>query len=100
MSLNTSGTQNGATNSFWFRSTDHVKLKNLEVAYTFRKLGFLSRLKMSSLRLYFNSNNLFTFGGKDLIEGIDPELSQDDKTTEGIIYPITRVFNFGFKIQF
>ena len=100
MSLNTTGSQNGPSNSFWYRSTDHVKLKNLEIAYTFKTQKFLSRLKISALRLYFNSNNLLTFGGKDLIEGIDPELSQDEKTTEGVIYPITRVYNFGFKIQF
>ena len=33
-------------------------------------------------------------------DGIDPELVQDGSTSEGIIYPLTRVYNFGFNIQF
>jgi len=53
-----------------------------------------------SIRVFVNANNLCTWGGKDLVDGIDPELVQDGSTSEGIIYPLTRVYNFGFNIQF
>lgn len=36
MSVNMANSQNNQNNAFWFRSTDHIKLKNVEVAYTFR----------------------------------------------------------------
>ena len=78
----------------------HIKLKNVEVAYTFRNARWMRKAHIGSIRVFVNANNLCTWGGKDLIDGIDPELVQDGSTSEGIIYPLTRVYNFGFNIQF
>jgi len=94
------GTQNGINNSYWLRSTDHIKLKNVEIAYTFSKKSWIKKANLGSLRIYANANNLFTFKNKNLTEGIDPELIHDKFTSEGAIYPITRVINFGLKVQF
>jgi hypothetical protein len=60
----------------------------------------MKKAHISSIRVFVNANNLFTLGGKNLIDGIDPELIQDRFSSEGIIYPLTRVYNFGFNIQF
>lgn len=100
MSVNMANSQNNQNNAFWFRSTDHIKLKNVEVAYTFRNARWMRKAHIGSIRVFVNANNLCTWGGKDLIDGIDPELVQDGSTSEGIIYPLTRVYNFGFNIQF
>ena len=100
MSVNMANSQNNQNNSFWFRSTDHIKLKNVEVAYTFRNARWMRKAHIGSIRVFVNANNLCTWGGKDLVDGIDPELVQDGSTSEGIIYPLTRVYNFGFNIQF
>lgn len=94
------GTQNGVGNSFWIRSTDHLKLKNLEVAYAIRDKNWLRKLHISTLRVYVSTNNLFTIKRRGLPEGVDPELVQDQYTSEGIIYPIAKTYNFGVKLQF
>jgi hypothetical protein len=82
---------------YWMYSNDYFKLKNMEIGYTFPSGGMLLRkLNFSSLRLYLNGNNLITFRNEMDEMGIDPE------TTDGYsyIYPLTRVFNIGFNIQF
>ena len=94
------GTQDGINNSFWLRSTDHVKLKNVEISYTFSKGSWIRNANIGSLKIYANASNLLTFKKKELIDGIDPELIQDSFTSAGAIYPITKVVNFGFKVQF
>ena len=93
-------TQNGVGNSFWIRSTDHMKLKNLEIAYAIRNKRWLQKLHISSLRIYVSTNNLFTIQSPGLPEGVDPELVQDQYTSEGIIYPIAKTYNFGVRLQF
>ena len=46
------------------------------------------------------SLGLFTFKDKGLIEGIDPELTQDGLSSQGCIFPHSRIYNIGFNIQF
>lgn len=101
MSVNIGTSQNNGDNAFWIRSTDHIKLKNVELAYSFKEVGLLKRLNISGLTVYFNANNLltWTFGG-GLIDGIDPELTGDSTTSGGLIYPLTRVYNIGFNVDF
>lgn len=100
MSVNTATSQNNASNSFWIRSTDHIKLKNIEVSYNFAALKALKRSRISGLRVFFNANNLATWGASGLIDGIDPELTNDSNSTRGLIYPLTRAYNFGVNIEF
>lgn len=100
MSKNIENSQNGGNNSFWFRSTDHIKLKNIELGYSFSGAKWMRAAHIGSIRVYVNANNVATLWDRGLIEGIDPELAQDGGMTEGNIYPLTRVFNLGFNIQF
>jgi hypothetical protein len=103
IAVNMGNGQNNSNNSFWFRSTDHVKLKNVEIAYAFTGARWMNKANIGSIRVFANANNIHTWAGKDLVEGIDPELVHDTgsgSSAEGMIYPLTRVFNFGFNIQF
>lgn len=100
MSVNTATSQNNGKNAFWIRSTDHLKLKNIELSYNFASLKGFSKTHISGLRIFFNANNLYTWCFGDLIEGIDPELTNDSTSTRGLIYPLTRVYNFGFNMEF
>jgi len=88
---------NFLTSDYWMFSNDYFKLKNMEIGYTVpanRKV--MKQAGISSLRIYVNGNNLVTFRNAMRKLGIDPE------TTDGstYIYPLTRVFNMGFNIQF
>ena len=93
----TSSHNNYLTSDYWMVSTNHFKLKNVELGYTFNvKKGVLSQLYVQSLRLFMNANNIYTFKNALTPYGIDPE------TTDGstYLYPLTRVFTFGVNLRF
>jgi TonB-linked SusC/RagA family outer membrane protein len=75
--------------SYWVRSGDYVRLKNVEIGYTIPAKA-LERIKISTLRVFANGLNLLTSTD---IEGIDPEVYNGS-------YPIQRLFNFGINIKF
>ncbi|HET8830045.1 MAG TPA: SusC/RagA family TonB-linked outer membrane protein, partial [Pelobium sp.] len=89
---------------FWLVSSDFVKIKNVEVGYTIKDLNVLRSLRINSLRVYANGNNLFTFDNELEKFGLDPETA--DTRNAGYsrnlahYFPITRVFNFGLNVQF
>jgi len=85
----------------WYRSSrfydkiDYVKLKNLTIGYTFDK-GLISKLKLSSARLFVMGENLLTFTNFD---GYDPELEFDSTTKTDIVPPTTSI-TFGINATF
>ena len=64
------GTINNNYSSFWLTKGDYLRLKNLEIGYTFRQREFLTKLGVQSLRLYLAGTNLLTFTSLD---DYDPE---------------------------
>ena len=54
------GTINNNYSSFWLTKGDYLRLKNLEIGYTFRQREFLTKLGVQSLRLYLAGTNLLT----------------------------------------
>lgn len=79
-------------NSFWIEDASYLRLKNLELAYTF-KPSFISRIGASSLRVYATGQNLVTW---TKLHNVDPE----NTNGSGWYYPVQAVFNFGLNIQF
>ncbi|MBE7170888.1 MAG: TonB-dependent receptor [Williamsia sp.] len=79
-------------NSFWIQNASYLRLKNVELAYTF-KPAFLTKIGASQLRVYATGQNLFTVTG---IKNVDPE----NTDTGGWYYPVQSVYNFGLNIQF
>jgi hypothetical protein len=93
--LATSGSQNQVSSypsDFWFKDASFIRLKTLELGYDLPK-DLLSKVKISSLRVYVNGNNLFLI---DRMKFVDPELNENT----GNFYPQTRVFNLGFNLNF
>jgi TonB-dependent starch-binding outer membrane protein SusC len=81
-----------SNNTYWFRSSDYIRLKNLEVGYTLpQQLG--QRVGINNLRFYVNGLNLLTW---DKLKVYDPE---SDNAT-GQYYPQARVINAGFTVTF
>src|SRR5690606_9445822 len=74
-------------NTYWFRSTDYLRLKNIQLGYTFPS-ALVERISMKSARLYVNAINLFTF---DSFKVFDPETDNQD----GTVYPQKKTFNIG-----
>jgi TonB-dependent starch-binding outer membrane protein SusC len=79
-------------NDYWLRSSDYIRLKNLELGYTVPST-LVSKVGMSQLRVYFNGLNLFTI---DKLKVFDPEA---DNST-GYYYPQQKVVNFGLAATF
>ena len=83
--------------SFWVHRIDFLKLKNIQLGYSFPE-KITSKLGLSRLYLYANAQNVFTIMWKKGYEGYDPERSTFDDG--GSFYPSSRVFTFGLNINF
>lgn len=91
LGLNANG-NNYVTSSFWLKNASYLRLKNVEVAYTFKN-EFLAKLKLTGVRVYANGQNLFTITD---MKNVDPE----NTSSLGWYYPQQKIFNFGLNVQF
>ena len=81
---------NGALSSPWMVDASYIRLKNVEIGYTFRIPG----VPINSIRVYANGYNLLTFTS---FKANDPEAQAGYGSTR---YPMTRVYNFGINFNF
>jgi TonB-dependent starch-binding outer membrane protein SusC len=79
-------------NDYWLRSTDYIRLKNMELGYTLPE-AIGKKIGASSTRFYVNGINLLTW---DKLKVYDPETA----STTGQYYPQARVINMGLNIKF
>lgn len=78
--------------SYWLHNVTYLKLRNLEVGYTFPKT-WLNRTGISNLRLFVSGTNLLTLSNLSVM---DPECASDN----GLDYPPMRVINIGVNLKF
>jgi TonB-linked SusC/RagA family outer membrane protein len=80
--------------SYWLKSTDYIRLKNLEFGYTLPNV-VASKVGLNNLRVYVNGLNLATYA--PAMKGIfDPEST----SSSGQYYPQARVINTGVTVSF
>lgn len=94
------GTNGGAPNNyqsstFFTVDASYVRLKNMEIGYTFRG-GVLKRMGLNSTRLFVNGNNLLTWSS--VYPGVDPE--SPPTLTNFEPYPLVRTINMGINVNF
>lgn len=90
---------NTQANSFYVEDGSYLRLQNISLGYTLPG-NMLERLKMTRLRLFVSTNNLFTISG---YSGLDPAVGGAADTNFGIDvgnYPITRSYTAGLNIGF
>ena len=87
-------TYNKKFSSFWIEDASYLRVKNIQLGYTFpaQKINFLSKLRISNLRVYFSGENLWTL--TDFFSSYDPE----SPISDGGYYPITASYSFGLSI--
>lgn len=94
----------GPKSELWALPSDHLRIKNVELGYTFpENSSFLRKARISSLRVYVNANNLLTLFDQMSKYGIDPETKDNLGNGEGnisYVFPLTRTTNIGVNIQF
>jgi len=95
-----------SVNSYFVESGAYVKLKNVQLGYTFSN-NTLKQISIKSLRVFVMANNVFTI---TKYKGLDPELGSAfttggavSPTTQGIDavtnYPQARIFSAGLDVS-
>ena len=89
----TNRVHNNRDSQAWIINSRYVRLKNVELGYTFtpKKGGFFNYI-----RVYASGNNLLTFAD---FKGNDPE-APGSGLDYGVRYPMTRLFNIGAQFNF
>lgn len=82
---------NEQISSWWLRNGSFLRLKSLEIGYTFPK-KLLDRIYFTNMRIYFSGLNLATFSSFKLW---DPELGGN-----AFNYPVQKVYNVGINLNF
>lgn len=81
---------NYRASDFWFRSGSFLRLRNVELGYTFPK-HMLRKLHMQNLRIFVSGLNLLSWDNLDA--NIDPE-------TLSIGYPVLKTYTTGLSVNF
>lgn len=88
------GHSNYYASTFWGKNVKYLKLRNLEIGYTF-PTKWLKKAKIRKLRVYTLMQNLFSIDNIHQF-GLDPEIRQ----VAGFVSPTNRIFNFGVNVTF
>ncbi|ARS40594.1 hypothetical protein CA265_13370 [Sphingobacteriaceae bacterium GW460-11-11-14-LB5] len=80
------------TSTFWQRSGNYLRLKNLEIGYQLTP-SVLKRIGVGSLRIYANGSNLLTW---DKLKILDPE----SPSGRGENYPQQKIYSLGLNLNF
>jgi len=90
-------------NSRFVENSDYLKLRNIELGYTFPLKNWGKTINyIKSVRVFVGAQNLFTITG---YKGFDPDISTNGSSAiaQGLdlnSYPTFRTFNFGAKVTF
>lgn len=82
-------TRNTMASDFWIQDKSYMKVKNIQLGYTFPK-PLTRKILMETLRFYASVDNALTFTS---YQGLDPEVS-------GTQYPTMRMVTFGINLTF
>ena len=81
------------TNDLYLTNVSYLRVRDLELGYTVAT-KILQKISVSKLRVYINMSNLFSIDNVGKKFGTDPEIT----LASGLVYPITRVYTFGFAL--
>ncbi len=90
----TNRVHNNRDSQAWIIDSKYLRLKNVEIGYTFNKPKAMPFFNY--IRVYLSGQNLLTFANFD---GNDPE-APGSGLDFGVRYPMTRVFNIGAQLNF
>ncbi|SFT78864.1 TonB-linked outer membrane protein, SusC/RagA family [Algoriphagus locisalis] len=81
-----------SNNTYWFRSSDYLRLKNVEIGYNI-PATLTEKIGIKNARFYVNGLNLITWSKTKVF---DPE----SDNSLGQYYPQARVINTGLSVSF
>ena len=92
--LTVDGTRNNIHSTFYMENASYLRLKNIELGYTFDK-KLLPFMRNCTVRLYGNIQNAFTITN---YKGFDPEMEVGE--TRAQAYPQVRIYTIGLNVNF
>ena len=90
---------NMAQTDRWLESGSYVRIRNIEIGYTFSK-SLLSNIKFSNARVFLSGQNLFTF---TKYKGLDPDVQGTGTISRGFDagnWPASRIVSAGLLCDF
>lgn len=81
------------SSSYWLKDASYLRLKNIEVSYSFKSLKLQKTLGVNNIRIYASGNNLFTWSKLKIF---DPESEPGGPYK----YPQLSTYNLGVNLQF
>lgn len=88
---------NRLTSSFWLYDGTYMRLRNLELSYTFSKLNAFQKAGINRLRIFVSGNNLLTFSK---LKDFDPEVPNVEPGRIQYYYPQLKAFSMGLNLEF
>ena len=85
-------TNNNRASTFWMADASYLRLKTMELGYTFPK-KMTEKISMSNLRLSLIGDNLHVW---DKVKFWDPEQASNN----GAVYPLTRSYTLVLQMSF
>jgi TonB-linked SusC/RagA family outer membrane protein len=85
---------NTQMSDFWMINTAYLKLKNLQIGYTFPS-AFAEKIRIQRMRMYVSGSNLFTIS-KATAYGLDPEFPSGRVA----YYPQLALYTVGVNVTF
>lgn len=93
LTVGSESANNAAKSDFWIQDGSYLRLKNLQLGYTF-PAKWLRKACIKDLKVYVSGQNLFTHS--HIKGGWDPETTDGG----GRIYPVSRVISCGLNVKF
>ncbi|MFV0505088.1 MAG: SusC/RagA family TonB-linked outer membrane protein [Bacteroidales bacterium] len=91
--VNSPSNNRTAQSDFWLQNTSYLRLKNLQLGYTFLK-DWVSSIGLENVRIYYSAENLFTIDNMKI--NIDPEATSQRMSS----YPLLGTHSLGLNITF
>lgn len=85
---------NSKNSDFWLTNVRYLRVKNMELGYTFPK-QLISKIKAEKLRLFVSGSNLLSFDNVGKFQ-IDPEID----ARAAVVYPQQSTVLVGFNVTF
>lgn len=88
---------NQLSSSYWLYDASYVKLRNLEISYTFGQLKAFEKIGVKGLRIFTSGSNLLTFSKLKDFDPETPNLNPD--SGRAYYYPQLRSYYLGVNIK-
>lgn len=86
-------------NTYWVRNSNYMRLKNLEIGYSFPE-SFIKKFGIESFRAYASGLNLLTLTGLKDFDPESPNTAPGSIWVNSQVYPLNKTLSVGLTVTF